>query len=71
MGVYPLIEDERCWFLAVDFDKSCWQDDVMAFVETCRTVAVPVARAGTAPLQGSNVTARRAAIMKALMAYRR
>src|SRR6185436_16974073 len=31
MGVYPLLEDEACWFLAIDFDKSSWQDDVGAF----------------------------------------
>ena len=42
MGVYPLLEDETCWFLAVDFDKSSWQDDVGAFVETSRSVGVPV-----------------------------
>lgn len=42
-GVYPLLEDESCWFLAIDFDKACWQDDVTAFVETCRANAVPVA----------------------------
>jgi hypothetical protein len=28
MGVYPLLDDETCWFLAVDFDKSEWIDDV-------------------------------------------
>jgi hypothetical protein len=22
IGIYPMLEDERCWFLAVDFDKS-------------------------------------------------
>ena len=26
-GVYPLLLDETCFFLAVDFDKSGWQDD--------------------------------------------
>ena len=26
-GVYPLLFDETCFFLAVDFDKSGWQDD--------------------------------------------
>ncbi|HEX9876403.1 MAG TPA: hypothetical protein VGC50_07110, partial [Gammaproteobacteria bacterium] len=31
MGVYPLLTDETCWFLAADFDKSAWQDDVAAF----------------------------------------
>ncbi len=43
MGVYPLLEDETCWFLAVDFDKSTWKDDVLAFVATCRLVGLPVA----------------------------
>ncbi len=33
MGVYPLLDDETCWFLAVDFDKSSWMEDVSAFVE--------------------------------------
>ncbi len=43
MGVYPLLADETCWFLAIDFDKASWQDDVGAFVETCRAMEVPVA----------------------------
>jgi superfamily II DNA or RNA helicase len=43
MGVYPLLADETCWFLAVDFDKSTWIDDVSAFVETCRRVGIPAA----------------------------
>jgi superfamily II DNA or RNA helicase len=43
MGVYPLLEDETCWFLAIDFDKSSWQEDVGAFGETCRAIGVPVA----------------------------
>jgi hypothetical protein len=43
MGVYPLLEDETCWFLAVDFDKSTWTEDVLAFVATCRQVGLPAA----------------------------
>ena len=43
MGVYPLLEDETCWFLAVDFDRSTWQQDVAAFAETCRSTRLPVA----------------------------
>jgi hypothetical protein len=34
-GVYPLLADETCWFLAADFDKTTWQDDVQAFLRTC------------------------------------
>src|SRR5439155_2609592 len=43
MGVYPLLSDETCWFLAVDFDKAAWQEDVVSFAETCRSLGVPVA----------------------------
>lgn len=42
MGVYPLLADETCWFLAADFDKSSWKEDVTAFNETCGAVGVPV-----------------------------
>ena len=41
IGVYPLLEDETCWFLAVDFDKKEWQFDIAAFHETCRTYRIP------------------------------
>jgi superfamily II DNA or RNA helicase len=43
IGVYPLLIDETCWFLAVDFDKRSWREDLMAFAETCRSVGTPVA----------------------------
>src|SRR6267142_6329668 len=35
-GVYPMLLDETCFFLAVDFDKSGWLEDSTAFIETCR-----------------------------------
>lgn len=40
-GVYPLLQDDTCWFLAVDFDKASWADDANALIETCRARAVP------------------------------
>lgn len=43
MGVYPLLEDDTCWFLAVDFDKGGWAEDVIAFVETARRIGLPIA----------------------------
>ncbi len=43
MGVYPLLQDETCWFLAADFDKTAWKEDVTSFVETCHAAGVPVA----------------------------
>jgi hypothetical protein len=41
IGVYPLLRDETCWFLAADFDKTTWQQDCQAFLETCREWNVP------------------------------
>jgi superfamily II DNA or RNA helicase len=43
IGVYPLMSNERCHFLAIDFDKGSWADDVGAFAETCRAVGLPTA----------------------------
>src|SRR5438128_893634 len=40
IGVYPLLPDDTCWFLAADFDEASWADDVAAFVETCRAVGL-------------------------------
>lgn len=40
-GVYPLLTDETCWFLAVDFDKTTWLEDVGAFLHTCDEWQLP------------------------------
>jgi hypothetical protein len=40
-GIYPLLPDGTCWFLAVDFDKECWAADASAFVETCHAKGIP------------------------------
>lgn len=42
VGVYPLLADDMCWFLAVDFDEADWRDDVMAFRASCEDLGVPV-----------------------------
>lgn len=43
VGVYPLLPDETCWFLAADFDKKTWEYDALAFLETCQELNVPAA----------------------------
>ncbi len=43
MGVYPMLLDETCLFLAVDFDKAHWHDDVAAVLDSCRNMGLPVA----------------------------
>jgi hypothetical protein len=35
-GVYPLLQDGTCVFLALDFDKAGWSEDAEALLETCR-----------------------------------
>jgi superfamily II DNA or RNA helicase len=42
-GIYPLRQDEKCHFLAIDFDKDGWQEDVSTLKEVCTAFAVPVA----------------------------
>ena len=42
-GVYAMLLDETCFFLAMDFDKTSWQDDIDAVFETCRCINLPVA----------------------------
>lgn len=43
MGMYPMLLDETCFFLAVDFDGEGWRDDVAAYQETCRRLQIPAA----------------------------
>lgn len=43
IGTYPLLTDDTCHFLAVDFDDSDWRDDAQAFARSCRELGVPVA----------------------------
>lgn len=41
IGIYPMLENDLCHFLAVDFDKKEFQKDVSAFLGTCRKLNVP------------------------------
>jgi superfamily II DNA or RNA helicase/very-short-patch-repair endonuclease len=43
MGLYAMLCDETCFFLAVDFDGEDWRKDAVAFLETCRRLVVPAA----------------------------
>ena len=40
IGVYPMLADETCRFLAIDFDKKTWHRDAAVFLETCRALGV-------------------------------
>ena len=43
IGVYPLLTDDTCNFLAVDFDEADWKSDALAFRQSCVELGVPVA----------------------------
>lgn len=43
VGVYPLLEDDTCCFLAVDFDEADWREDAQAFMVSCDELGVPAA----------------------------
>ncbi len=41
LGVYPLLRDETCRFLAIDFDEERWRDDARMVYATCQAQNVP------------------------------
>jgi superfamily II DNA or RNA helicase len=43
VGVYPLLEDDSCHFIAVDFDEADWREDALAFMQSCQELGVPAA----------------------------
>ena len=43
VGVYPLLEDGTCYFLAVNFDKSEWEEDSRSFIQLCLELDIPAA----------------------------
>ncbi|MDD9993554.1 MAG: DEAD/DEAH box helicase family protein [Rhodospirillales bacterium] len=43
LGVYPMLADSTCHFLAADFDKERWRTDAEAFLAACRSKRVPAA----------------------------
>jgi superfamily II DNA or RNA helicase len=54
-GVYPMLADETCWFLAIDFDKGEWQKDVSALRDVCHEANIPVAVERSRSGNGSHV----------------
>jgi len=54
-GVYPLLLDETCYFLAVDFDKAGWQTDALAFLHGCRRLGLVAALERSRSGRGAHV----------------
>lgn len=43
VGIYPMLPDETCHFLAMDFDEADWQKDISILREVCTEFNIPVA----------------------------
>ncbi|SHF90608.1 DEAD/DEAH box helicase [Ornithinibacillus halophilus] len=41
IGLYPLMKNNKCWFLAIDFDKKNWRVDVQNLLKVCNDLDVP------------------------------
>lgn len=41
IGVYPMLKNESCYFLAIDFDKENWIEDIKALKATCDDENIP------------------------------
>lgn len=39
-AIYPMLDDNRTWLLAADFDEEKWQLDVTAFCKCCREMGL-------------------------------
>lgn len=55
IGVYPMLLDERCFFLAVDFDEGEWAADASAFLATCERLKIPAALERSRSGEGGHV----------------
>lgn len=40
IGIYPMLQDRTCFFVAADFDKESWREDAAAYLETCRQLGL-------------------------------
>lgn len=39
-GIYPILPDDTCYFLAIDFDKKEWKKDIKAAKKTCDDLGI-------------------------------
>lgn len=43
IGLYPLLSDDSCYFLAADFDEADWREGAKAFIQSCQEFDIPAA----------------------------
>jgi len=42
VGIYPMLPDETCYFLAMDFDEADWQKDISVLRDVCNKFNIPL-----------------------------
>ncbi|MDE0242780.1 MAG: DEAD/DEAH box helicase family protein [bacterium] len=70
LGVYPMLPDDSCRFLAADFDGETWRRDAGAFLEACRSKRVPAALERSRSGNGGHVWIFFAEFVPAVLARR-
>lgn len=40
-GIYPVLSDENCYFLAIDFDDEGWEKDISVIRDVCNEKKIP------------------------------
>lgn len=55
VGLYPLLQDDRCRVLACDFDGPGWLLDALAYLDAARAAGVPVALERSRSGEGGHV----------------
>ncbi len=43
VGIYPVLTDDTCYFLAIDFDDADWREDALALMQSCHELNIPSA----------------------------
>src|SRR5487761_1917618 len=52
VGVYPLLEDNTCYFLVIDFDEAEWREDAAPLCSRVVNLACPLLSRFRAPAKG-------------------
>ena len=55
VGIYPLLADDSCYFLAIDFDEADWREDACAVIRSCEELGVPAALEISRSGQGAHI----------------
>ncbi len=55
VGIYPMLPDETCCFLAMDFDETDWQKDISVLRDVCIEFNIPFAAERSRSGKGAHV----------------